>query len=119
MEFDGVVTRWRRLLIPDPREPDRMIPGEWADAVPTPVEGAWVASTSSAATRSENRLQVMTAKSLFLDDPEADVQAGDGISVRSGADGPEYVVEAVPEADCNPFTGWQPVREVPLVSYRG
>lgn len=118
MEFHGNVLRWRRPVLPDPYNPDRTVRADWADAVPTVIGGAWIASSSSSATRNENRLQVMTAKSLYLDDPFADIQRHDGISV-TGASGPDYVVEVMPSADYNPFTGWQPVREVPLVEHVG
>lgn len=118
MEFHGSVLRWRRPLLPDPYNPDREIRADWVEAVPAEMSGAWVASSSSSATRNGDRMQVMTAKSLFLDDPFADVQTGDGISVP-GAAGPAYVVEASPTADYNPFTGWHPVREIPLVEHVG
>lgn len=114
MEFHGKVYRWRRPTSPDPYNPDRERTGEWHEAEQVELVGAWVASTSSYALRSEGRVQVLTAKSLFLDDPFADVQYGDGISTSPGGDMPEFIVDAAPRADENPFTGWQPVREVPL-----
>lgn len=119
MEFDGSVKRWRRPTKVDPYNSERIITGSWKEATSATIDGAWVASTSSSAMRAESRVQVLTAKSLFLDDPEADVQTGDGISDSANATGPEYIVEATPAADPNPFTDWQPVREVPLVSYKG
>jgi len=75
---------------------------------------AFVASASSVQNRDANRTQLLTAKSLYCD-PADDVQPLD----RIRADGVTYTVTAVPAADTNPFTGWQPVQEIPLEEVRG
>lgn len=113
MEFAaGVsVVRLRGTPILDPysnlptgiswEEPDRLT-----------IASAFVASSSSSTVRGELRQQQLTAKSLFCD-PTADVRTGD--RVVSGAH--TYTVTARPEADTNPWTGWQPVQEIPLELY--
>jgi hypothetical protein len=81
---------------------------------PLLIDGAFVASSSSIGTPGELRQQVQTAKSLYCD-PSADVQVGDRIV--SGLH--TYTVTALPEADVNPFTGWQAVQEIPLEAVIG
>lgn len=119
MEFVGSVVRWRRQQVDNPYNPDRTEWGPWSGAVQTVLEGASVLSSSAYALRAEGRDQALSMKSLFLDDPLADVQLGDGISLAPGGDAPEFQVVLVPNADVNPFTGWQPVREVPLKGVAG
>ena len=68
------------------------------------------------------RSQILTEKSLYLTDPAADVQPGDRIRRGGTLDentgiwsgGTVLYVNARPEADTSPFTGWQPVVEIPL-----
>lgn len=106
------VTRERRPRIQDPYHPSdssKTVPGEWADAEGIPVPGAFVASSSSIASTSATRSQVLTSKSLYCK-PDADIQVGDRIHTASGV----WYVNELPTADVNPFTGWRPVREVPL-----
>lgn len=119
MEFDGVVYRWRRKRVPDKYNPAKQTVGPWSEADVVPIEGAAVLSSSGAALRNEDRVGALTLKSLYLDDPEADVQKGDGISLSPGGTSPEFQIEVLPQADSNPFTGWQPVREVPLKGAEG
>ena len=76
---------------------------------PLTISEAFVASSSSSPVDGELRQEVLTTKSLYCD-PAADVQAGDRIVSGSHT----YTVTALPEADTNPFTGWQPVQEIPL-----
>jgi hypothetical protein len=78
------------------------------------IEGAFVASSSSVQSRQADRVQIITDKSLYCE-PGADVVALDRIK----AGGVTYSVPAVPSADVNPFTGWQPVQEIPLEEARG
>lgn len=108
------VQRDRRPRIPAPANPARTIPGDWADADTVPIAGAWVASASSTSSPDASRSQTVTTKSLYCP-PAADVQVGDRI--RSGSH--TYEVDAVPDADTNPFTGWQPIQEVPLKEVLG
>ncbi|WIB25425.1 hypothetical protein [Curtobacterium sp. MCSS17_015] len=83
---------------------------DWAHPEPPlDIPGAFVASASSVGVADTNRQQVITTKSLYCE-PGLDVQLGDRI-----VSGPHtYTVESLPEADVNPFTGWQPVQEIPL-----
>lgn len=113
-EFGQDVMRDRRKLITDPYDPSHQIQGGWDDPDTITLPGAFVASSSSAAVPDAARTEIVTYKSLYCD-PALDVVDGDRI--RSGAD--TYQVPEVPSADTNPFTGWQPVREIPLKGVKG
>ena len=117
------VFRDRRALALDEYSGEQTRSGDWDPSLTIALEGAWVASSSSSATSDASRSQVLTAKSLYLTDPAADVQPLDRIRDGGTAEdldsGTHYAVEVVPEADTNPFTGWQPVKEVPLENVRG
>ncbi|WP_022886363.1 hypothetical protein [Glaciibacter superstes] len=118
MQFNHTsqVKRERRLPIPDPYNPDRQIPGSWDDPLDElPLEGAWIASSSSVAPASATRTQIVTAKSLYCTNVTVDVLAGD--RVRSGDE--VLYIHVKPEADFNPFTGWRPVVEIPLEEVAG
>ncbi|RRD61633.1 hypothetical protein [Leucobacter sp. OH1287] len=119
MRFNSSVYRWRRPLLPDPYNPDRKRRGSWHDAEIDEIPGAFIGSGSMVDARSPERLQSITEKSLFLDNPAADVVKGDGISVAPGGRLPDFEVRVAPVADVNPFTGWQPVREMPLDEVTG
>lgn len=109
--FGEQVVRERRMPIIDPYDPGAAVPGSWGDPLDVLVlEGAFVASSSSTAPLDATRSQILTEKSLYLTDPHADVLAGDRI--RRGAE--VLYVNVRPTADTNPFTGWQPVVEIPL-----
>lgn len=112
--FGQSVERDRRKPIIDPYDPDNSTPGTWADVDTITIENAFVASSSSAGVASATRTQAISDKSLYCP-PDEDVQFGDRI--RSGTR--TYDVDAVPEADVNPFTGWQPVQEIPLKEFLG
>lgn len=117
MEFPhgSELVRERRRQIPDPYNPDRTSPGDWDDApVQLPVSG-FVSSTSSSPTRDAARSDIDSVMFLYLDDPDADVRAGDRIVY---ADGIGYV-RSKPAADINPWTGWQPVKEIRLYETEG
>lgn len=105
-----LVERDRRPMLVDPYNPDRQTPGSWDDAETVEIEDAFVASSSSSAVQDATRSQIIGAKSLYLTDVDADVMVGDRI--RAG--GRIYYVNEIPEADVNPFTGWQPAQEIPL-----
>lgn len=104
------VHRDRRKPVPDPYNPDQLVPGPWDDVNTIDIPGAFVASSSSSAVGDATRSQVLSTKSLYCTDPDVDVKIGDRI--RAGA--ATYYVNELPEADTNPFTGWQPVKEIPL-----
>lgn len=117
------VTRERRRPVMDPYDPTSSVPGSWKDPLDyLPLEGAFVASSSSTAPVSATRHQILTEKSLYLTEPTADVVAGDRIrrggvldedtGVWSG--GEVLYVNVRAAGDTNPFTGWQPVVEIPL-----
>lgn len=113
MEFGfGVqIVRERRKPVTDPYDPDAVVPGSWGDPLDTlQLDGAFIASSSSAAPLSATRSQILTEKSLYLNDPDADVLPGD--RVRRGSE--VLYVNVRPAADMNPFTGWRPVVEIPL-----
>lgn len=115
-EHGETVYRDRRKPVVDPFNPDATKPGKWSDPLLTiPLAGAFVASSSSTAITSETRTQVITAKSLYCTDPDVDVVPGDRI--RWGDS--QLFVPARSEADVNPFTGWQPVVEIPLEETEG
>jgi hypothetical protein len=105
-----LVERGRRPLVDDPYNPERQVPGEWADAETIELEEAFVASSSAAAVPDATRSQILGSKSLYLTDVDADVKVGDRIRAGSRT----YYVNSIPEADVNPFTGWQPAQEIPL-----
>ncbi|WP_312672838.1 hypothetical protein [Microbacterium sp.] len=121
--FGEQVVRERRIPVVDPYDPGTQVPGSWEGPLDyLPLEHAFVASSSSSAPATVTRAQILTDKSLYLSEPSADVQPGDRIR-RGGtfdedagtwSGGVVLYVNARPEADTNPFTGWQPVVEIPL-----
>ena len=115
------VYRDRRGSSMDPYSQKERPTGEWDEELTITIENAFVASTSSAALRSATRSEILTAKSLYLTDPTADVRPGDRIRTAdmpfTGSD--PYFVHERPAADTNPFTGWQPVQEIPLEEVSG
>lgn len=115
MAFASELVRERRRQIPDPYNPSRTTTAEWDDApVQLPLTG-FVSSTSSSPTRDAARSNIDSVMFLYLDDPDADVRAGDRIVY---GDGVGYV-RSKPAADINPFTGWQPVKEITLYETEG
>lgn len=119
MEFQFGVTvyRLRPKAVWD-QYSNSFIPGNWDDPDELELPGAFIAQSSTAIVTSEARTQALEEKSLYLTDTEADVQVGDRI--RQGTAGPAaFLVDGVPTADTNPFTGWQPAREIPLRAATG
>lgn len=106
------VYRLRAGMVRD-RVTNREVRGDWTNPDILPIEGAFVAQTSTSLLGDATRQQAVEAKSLFCDGA-FDVQKGDRI--RDGADGaPIYTIDGIPPAaDTNPFTGWTPPREIPL-----
>lgn len=121
--FGQTVFRDRRERVVDEMNPERTVEGDFDPSLTIQLNGAWIASSSSVAPNDATRAQILNQKSLYLTDPTADVQPRDRI--RDGGtlvdldSGTPYIVDVVPQADVNPFTGWQPVKEVPLVSAIG
>jgi hypothetical protein len=97
----------------DPYNPEVQIPEDWEHPDTLPIEGAFIAQTSTSLLGDATREQAVESKSLFCDG-DKDVQKGDRI--RDGeAGGPIYTIDGIPPAaDSNPFTGWTPEREIPL-----
>jgi hypothetical protein len=106
------VYRLRAGIVRD-RATNRDVRGDWNNPDVLPIDGAFVAQTSTALLGDATREQAVEARSLFCDGT-FDVQKGD--RVRDGADGaPIYTIDGIPPAaDTNPFTGWTPPREIPL-----
>lgn len=95
--------RQRATLEEDPYDPDAPGVPNWSSPAEITVSG-YFASQSSTEQADPVRSQLITTKQLVLDDPEVDVVRGDRIR-----QGPKvWVVNGFPEADTNPFTGWQP-----------
>lgn len=117
MEFPHgeTVKRERRQATPDPYNPDRVTLGPWSEATSITLESCFIDSTSSSSTNDANREPVSTSKSLYSTDPGIDVKVGDRI--RRGSD--IFYIRERTEADTNPFTGWQPVVEIPLSMEEG
>ena len=120
--FGEPVVRERRQLVIDPYDPGTSVPGSWeATLTYLELDGAFIASSSSTAPLDATRSQILTDKSLYCTEPSVDVLAGDRVR-RGGSKGEDGVwrggevlyVNVRPAADTNPFTGWQPVVEIPL-----
>lgn len=109
----ATVVRLRATPALDPYS-KRPVDADWTDPDSLTIGGAFVASSSSSPVDGELRREVVTTKSLYCD-PSADVRVGDRIVSGQHT----YTVTAVPEADTNPFTGWQPVQEIPLEEVTG
>lgn len=117
------VYRDRRPLVTDPVNPARQVLGEWADATTIAIPGAFVGPASSRDASTATRDQTVTALSLYVTDTAVDVKKGDRIRVDGTEDdldsGTAYLVNARPTAEKNPFTGWSPVKEIPLELVEG
>ena len=118
MEFpEGVtVQRLRAGRTWDPYS-ETYIEGDWDNPDVLDLPGAFIAQASTSSTQTEHRTQVLETKSLYLTEPDADVREGDRVRVWPA--GAQLTVGGVPAADTNPWTGWQPVREVPLTWFGG
>lgn len=106
------VYRDRPKRQPDRYNPSASRPTTGVDTIT--IENAFVASSSSRSLKTAARNEVLTSKSLYCA-PGVDVKLGD--IIRVGSD--KYTVDEVPAADTNPFTGWQPVVEIPLTNAKG
>jgi hypothetical protein len=117
MEFPEGTTvyRDRRREVSSEYVAGETSPGSWSEVDTVELPQAFVASSSSSSLRNATRSQILTSKSLYLTDPTADVRPGDRIRFGTSA----LYVHVRPEADVNPWTGWQPVLEVPLEAAEG
>ena len=111
--FEQAVERLRARPVTDPYSDD-VVAADWADPDVLPLPGAFIAQSSTARALTAGRTQILESKSLFCA-PTADVRVGD--KIRAG--GIVYEIDGFPAADVNPFTGWQPVCEVPLTRAAG
>lgn len=102
-EVTSGFVRERARLVGDPYDPDAPGVPDWSDPDRLPVD-AYFASQSSTEQSDPVRAQLVTTKQLVFDDPHVDVRRGDRIRLGSSV----WVVTGFPEADVNPFTGWQP-----------
>ncbi|MFI8593733.1 hypothetical protein ACIGCK_04795 [Microbacterium sp. NPDC078428] len=118
MNFPHGVTvyRLRGGLVTDPYSGGQ-IPADWANPVVLEIPGAFIAQSSTSTLGDSTRTLALESKSLFCP-PDTDVQIGDRIR-EGGEGGTVYTIDGIPSADVNPWTGWQPVREIPLQRYTG
>ncbi|MCB8043640.1 hypothetical protein JM654_03875 [Microbacterium oxydans] len=87
------------------RTTNREVRGDWTNPDVLPIEGAFVAQTSTSLLGDATRQQAVEAKSLFCDGA-FDVQKGDRI--RDGADGaPIYTIGGIP-----PRARYEPLHRV-------
>lgn len=109
-------TRLRAQKIADPYNPARQVEDWTLDPVELPLPGCYINSTSTNVIPAAARTEQIVYKSLFSPDPTVDVKDGDRIL---NVDGRLYQVKDIPFSDRNPFTGWQPVIEIPLTGVQG
>lgn len=126
--FGQAVYRLRAGLKLDPYSQEQMR-GDWGHPELLRLDGAFIAQTSTGLLGDATRSQAAESRSLF-GDPDADVAKDDRIFVGTFAPalpddattlpdntvmtGETYTVDGIPAANVNPFTGWTPVREIPL-----
>lgn len=113
-EFGETFVRLRAGTITDPYSGEP-IGEDWAHPDEEPLDGAYFSSQGSTDSDGEVRRQTATGKQLIIPDPDADVQRGDRI--RQGTR--VWSIVGFPEADKNPFTGWQPTLVVDVEDFKG
>ena len=96
---------------------EKWVEGDWNNPDVLELPGAFIAQSSTSEAGDATRTTVLEAKSLYCK-PDDDVQEGDRIR-QGGPDGPVYPLDGIPAADTNPWTGWRPVREIPLARALG
>lgn len=104
------VYRDRRPQIPNPVRPGDTIAGDWAEATTVTILRAFVGPPSTASRQDATRTASTATAALYVTDPIADIQIGDRIRCAAGT----FYVNELPSALVNPFTGWQPAKEIPL-----
>lgn len=107
--------RLRAQQVPDAYNPDVMVDDWSLPPIELPLEGSW-ASGSSSFGADPVRVQLTTSKVLVIFDPSADVHEGDRIRA---ADASIFTVTGRPEADRNPWTGWQPTLVLSVEEVKG
>lgn len=122
MGFPAGVTVWRhrrkQTPDPDPYRPGKTTTGDWDDPDVLPLPGAFIASASTSAISDATRSQIVDQKSLYLTDVTLDVLPGDRVGGQTPAEA-VFAINGSPQADTNPWTGWQPVKEIPLEEVKG
>jgi len=124
MFFGNGVTipRDRRAQTTDPYNPSRSVDSDWDPDLTVAIENAYIGPSSASAQVDPTRSQEIIQKSLYCD-PSADVRKGDrvrdGGTVDDLSSGTAYMVDETPDAARNPFTGWQPLQEIPLKRVEG
>lgn len=105
--------RLRATEAVDPYNGRRTVP-DWT--IPDELEfNGFIASQTSAMTPEGAREENVATAMLTVEDPGIDIRRGDRI-VFSGR---TFIVDGVPEADANPFTGWCPTMQVRLQEVLG
>ena len=115
MPFGSHVVRERRRELPNPANPDRPRLADWSDNPDRIDVDGFVSSVSSSSPLDPARSQVDTTLALYATDPFADVLPGDRIIYATGIG----YVRTMPAADRNPWTGWQPYKEIRLYETEG
>lgn len=119
MSFGQTVYRLRAGMIPDPYNPDSMIPGDWDNVTVLPVLRSFVAQTSTSLLGNATREQAAESKSLFCGG-KFDIQKGDRIRDGQNDDDPTYSIDGIPPVpDVNPYTKRVARREIPLTRWVG
>lgn len=95
-------TRQRARRVEDPYNPEASV-DDWANPEEIPLEGYFELDSSTEQIDPVRR-QAITLRTLFIEDPDADVRRGDRI-VRGDQ---TWTVQGIPDAPRNPFTGWRP-----------
>ena len=119
MTFEhGTIVYRLRAALTDTGYGGKKVRADWNNPDELEIPGAYIGPASTTVALAAGREQASESVSLFCEG-EWDVQQGDRI--RNGPDGAAlYTIEGIPpEAATNPFTGWQPPREIPLIRYLG
>ena len=116
MRFDygETFTRLRAAAVLDPYSGEP-VGEDWGNPEEEPIAGAYFSSQASSDGDGEVRRQTETGQVLVIPDPDADVRRGDRIRRGSRV----WRVVGFPEADVNPWTGWQPTLLVELEHHEG
>lgn len=109
--------RLRARKTSDPYTPSATVDDWTKPADEIPVYGA-LSSASSRRTPDANREPTTSGAYLTVTDPYCDILIGDRIRTEPD-DGRLWDVTGFPSNDINPFTGWQPTREIQLTERRG
>lgn len=111
-----VYVRLRAERKPSNMNPDRTVE-DWVNPEELMFTG-FLASTSSIQTEDNNRRITTSTATLTVPDSTVDIAVNDRIRTEPD-DGRLWRVAGFPSFDRNPFTGWQPTREIPLEEVTG